>query len=318
MDIVGFPGMVVGEGLLVDTVGMAVIMEGVGSMAPPEVFHRGRRLRRHLQAKFRRCSGEGNKYERAWTEAVNMTAVQKRKSFAHPLLTRRQAIAFLGATGAAWLMGEKPAFAQAPAGTSRSLCIVRPEQTEGPYFIDERLHRFDIRADPTDQQMRPGTPLTLTFQVMRLTPKACIPLPDAQVDLWHCDAAGVYSNVQDPGFNTIGKKFLRGYQMTNAQGTARFLTIYPGWYPIRTVHIHFKIRTAPIARRSFEFTSQVYFPDELTDHVHTVRPYSVMGTRRVRNPQDFIFRDGGDRLLLEPAQTNDGYTATFPIALQLP
>ena len=239
-------------------------------------------------------------------------------SFTRPLISRRNALAWLGATGAIWLMGETPAQGQVAPGSPHSLCLARPEQTEGPYFVDERLHRSDIRTDPTDTRTTPGTPFTLTFQVMSLKAGDCQPLPGAQVDVWHCDAGGVYSDVEDPGFNTIGKKFLRGYQMTDAQGTARFLTIYPGWYPIRTVHIHFKIRTAPVARRSFEFTSQVYFPDELTDHVHANPPYSTMGQRRVRNQHDFIFRHGGAQLVLDPLPTQGGYKATFPIALQLP
>lgn len=84
------------------------------------------------------------------------------------------------------------------------------------------------------------------------------------------------------------------------------------------MHIHFKIRTAPMARKSFEFTSQVYFPDELTDRVHTALPYSSKGRRRVRNHHDFIFRHGGDQLMLEPSETTGGYAATFLIGLKLP
>lgn len=232
------------------------------------------------------------------------------------LLSRREALVLLGASGAAWLMGAN--LGQANTGASRSLCVARPEQTEGPYFVDERLHRVDIRADPATGQVKPGTPLELTFQVMRLSAGDCQPLPDAQVDVWQCDSMGIYSDVRDPGFSTVGQKFLRGYQLTDAHGTARFLTIYPGWYPIRTVHIHFKIRTASAARRSFEFTSQLYFPDELTDRVHTALPYSSKGRRRVRNQRDFIFRDGGDQLMLKPSATNGGYTGTFPIGLELP
>jgi protocatechuate 3,4-dioxygenase beta subunit len=221
-------------------------------------------------------------------------------------------------TGAIWLMNGTRSLAQAASNRPQSLCLVRPEQTEGPYFVDERLHRSDIRSDPTSGTITPGTPLALTFQISRVRAGECHPLQGAQIDIWHCDAAGIYSDVEDPGFNTIGKKFLRGYQLTDAQGAAQFLTIYPGWYPIRTVHIHFKIRTAPLARGSFEFTSQLYFPDDLTDIVHTALPYSSKGRRRVRNQHDFIFRDGGDRLMLTPSQTDKGYAAAFTIGLQLP
>ncbi|MBH0203397.1 MAG: intradiol ring-cleavage dioxygenase [Nitrospira sp.] len=234
-----------------------------------------------------------------------------------PLLSRRDAMVLLGATSAIWLMNGTRSPAQAASDTPQSPCIVRPEQTEGPYFVDERLHRFDIRSDPTNGHITPGTPFALTFHLSRVHAGECHPLPDAQVDIWHCDARGVYSDVEDPGFTTLGKKFLRGYQLTDAQGTARFLTIYPGWYPIRTVHIHFKIRTAPVTRRGFEFTSQLYFPDEVTDRIHTALPYSSKGRRPVRNHQDFIFRDGGEQLIVKPSPTHDGYAATFPIGLQL-
>ncbi|MGQ0667257.1 MAG: intradiol ring-cleavage dioxygenase [Nitrospiraceae bacterium] len=196
--------------------------------------------------------------------------------------------------------------------------MVRPEQTEGPYFVDERLHRSDIRSDPTDGRAKAGTPLALTLQVSRLGTETCQPLPEAQVDIWHCDALGAYSDVRDPGFNTIGRKFLRGYQITDARGEVQFLTIYPGWYPGRTVHLHFKIRTAPGARRSFEFTSQLYFSDELTDLVHAAPPYTEKGPRTARNRHDGIFWRGGNQLMLAPLATTDGYAATFALALQLP
>ncbi|MDD1762963.1 MAG: hypothetical protein LUQ59_12100, partial [Methanothrix sp.] len=100
-------------------------------------------------------------------------------------------------------------------------------------------------------------------------------------------------------------------------GEARFVTVYPGWYPGRTVHIHFKIRTAPMAQRSFEFTSQLYFDDMLTDRAHVVPPYAAKGPRTTRNQQDWIFRRGGDQLMLAPNATADGYAATFAIGLQL-
>jgi len=243
---------------------------------------------------------------------------REKDPFIRPLISRREALTWVGTTSAIWLMGNRPALAQAPPNQLHSLCIVRPEQTEGPYFVDEGLHRSDIRSDPSNTQVTPGVPFTLTFHIMRLRAGHCEPVPNAQVDIWHCDARGIYSDVQDPGFDTTGQKFLRGYQMTDGQGIARFLTIYPGWYPIRTVHIHFKIRTTPSSRRGYEFVSQVYFPDELTDHVHRSPPYSDLGPRRVRNRHDFIFRDGGTQLMLEPMPIQDGYTATFPVALHLP
>jgi protocatechuate 3,4-dioxygenase beta subunit len=234
------------------------------------------------------------------------------------LLSRRELMTLLGAAGAVWLTCGSLLPRRAIAGSLGPSCVVRPEQTGGPYFVDERLNRSDIRADPADGQVRPGTPLALTLRVSRLGAGDCQPLPRAQVDIWHCDALGVYSDVRDPGFNTIGQKFLRGYQVTNARGEARFVTVYPGWYPGRTVHVHVKIRTAPVAQRSFEFTSQLYFDDVLTDRVHAAPPYSTNGVRTARNQHDWIFRRGGDRLMLAPTSAADGYAASFAISLQLP
>ncbi|MBH0194417.1 MAG: twin-arginine translocation signal domain-containing protein [Nitrospira sp.] len=104
------------------------------------------------------------------------------------ILSRRQVVKLLGTTGALWLTGGGLVPRQVVAGVAESTCIVRPEQMEGPYFVDERLHRSDIRSDPASGQIQQGTPLLLTFQVMRLNAGNCGPLPGAQVDIWHCDA----------------------------------------------------------------------------------------------------------------------------------
>src|SRR5262245_36902956 len=87
----------------------------------------------------------------------------------------------------------------------------------------------------------------------------CVVLPNAQLDIWHCDSVGAYSGVEDHRRNTVGKMFLRGYQRSAADGVVQFTTIYPGWYAGRAVHIHFKIRVLTAARLTDEFTSQLYF-----------------------------------------------------------
>jgi protocatechuate 3,4-dioxygenase beta subunit len=196
-------------------------------------------------------------------------------------------------------------------------CIVRPEQTEGPYFVDERLNRSDIRSDPSDGSVKDGRPLQLALRVHEIRGDACTPLAGAVVDIWHCDALGVYSDVRDRSFDTRGKKFLRGYQVTDPTGTARFLTIYPGWYPGRAVHIHFKIRTNPESRRGYEFTSQIYFDDGLSDQVHAQVPYRVKGQGRLRNQGDGIFQDGGEQLTLQLVKEAQGYAGVFDIGLQM-
>lgn len=194
-------------------------------------------------------------------------------------------------------------------------CVVRPEQTEGPYFVDEKLNRSDIRVDPSDKSIKPGVPLRLEFQVSRLAGAACSPLAGAIVDVWHCDAAGIYSDVRDPRFDTRGKKFLRGDQQTNADGTTRFLTIYPGWYEGRAVHIHFKVRSAA-AGGAQEFTSQLYFDEAVNDQVFSQGPYNTKRGRRVTNDSDSLFRRGGKELVITPTKDAHGYTAKFDIALR--
>jgi protocatechuate 3,4-dioxygenase beta subunit len=125
----------------------------------------------------------------------------------------------------------------------------------------------------------------------------------------------VYSDVSDPSFNTSGKKFLRGYQVTGSDGVARFTTIYPGWYQGSAVHIHFKIRSAASTSSAYEFTSQLFFDDSLTDQVHAMEPYASKGQRTLRNSGDGIYNGGGSQLLLDVAGATDGYAARFNIAL---
>lgn len=239
------------------------------------------------------------------------------------ILSRREVLALLGAGGAAVL--GTPAAARAGDRASRRTsfrlpaCVVRPRQSEGPYFVDTGLDRSDIRSDPTDGSMREGAPLSLGFRVSRLDAERCEPLAGALVDVWQCDAAGVYSGVEDIAgmFDTTGKQFLRGHQVTDADGMARFTTIYPGWYPGRTVHIHFMIRTNPSGSEGHEFTSQLYFDDELTDRVLKGMPYAADADGRTRNADDGLYRNGGHQLLLEVIEDEDGYAATFDVGLQL-
>lgn len=236
------------------------------------------------------------------------------------VLTRREALALLGAAGASMLgAGSGLAHPRAPRPPRLPSCIVRPQQTAGPYFVEKMLNRSDIRSDPADGAVKPGVRLDLTFQVSRISDGGCMPLPDARVDVWQCDALGVYSDVRDINgqFDTVGEKFLRGYQVTDSDGMARFTTIYPGWYPGRTVHIHFRIRTAQIGGGSYEFTSQLYFDDSTTDRVLSREPYASKGERSVRNRHDGIFRGSGEQLLLAVKETGEGYAGTFDVGLQI-
>ena len=148
-------------------------------------------------------------------------------------------------------------------------------------------------------------------------PGPCAPLPGAHVDLWQCDALGIYSDVKDFNglFDTRGKKFLRGYQVTGSNGRVRFTTIYPGAYPGRAVHIHFKVRMQA-SGRDRDFTSQLYFDDALTDRVHASPPYADARARRTRNAQDGLYRRGGRELQLDVIKAGDGYAAAYEVGLR--
>ena len=258
------------------------------------------------------------------------------------VLTRREIFVLFGTGSAAAILaacGAGTASSAATAGTSATpastgaatglataivaasslpACVVRPAETEGPYFVDEKLLRSDIRSDPSDGSVRPGATLRISFAVAKVTGNSCAPYAGLLVDVWHCDGHGAYSDVADPGFQTTGQKFLRGYQITDANGLATFTTIYPGWYQGRTVHVHFKIRSATAVSPGLEFTSQLYFDDTLTDQVHTGQPYAQKGQRTVRNPGDGVYAQGGDQLMLDVSgDATTGYTSTFPIGLQV-
>jgi protocatechuate 3,4-dioxygenase beta subunit len=244
-------------------------------------------------------------------------------------LSRRELLGYMAATAAAVLVGcerRQSDLANATTVSPQTVtkidtratpsCVVRPEQTEGPYFVDELLNRSDIRSDPSDGSVKDGVPLQLVLRVSQISGNGCTPLAGAMVDLWQCDALGVYSDVRDRSFDTNGKKFLRGYQVTDNNGSAEFITIYPGWYPGRTVHIHFKIRTAA-SRRAYEFTSQLYFEESITDEVYLQAPYVSRGRRTTLNTMDGIFRRGGQQLILQVVRQAQGYAGAFDIGLQI-
>lgn len=248
-------------------------------------------------------------------------------------ITRRALMGVLGVAGVAALVrlrggrtaeGAAPGSAGAPASADRTAselsCVVTPAQTEGPYFVDERLQRADVRVDPTDGTVRAGVPLKLRLAVNRVDGSECRPVPGALVDIWQCDALGVYSDVNDfQGlFDTRGRKFLRGYQITDANGEVEFVTVYPGWYSGRAVHIHFKVRTAPESDRGHEFTSQLYFDDAVTDAVHALAPYNAKGRRDTLNTRDGIYsRSNGAQLVINVAREGEDYAGTFAIGLRM-
>src|SRR5919107_1423831 len=195
-----------------------------------------------------------------------------------------------------------------------------PQQIEGPYFVDDMPNRSDIRSDPSDGSVQQGVPLYLVLHVYDVDNGSCIPLRGALVDIWHANYQGVYSGVQDAG--TGGMMYLRGYQMTDDNGTVRFTTVYPGWYEGRAIHIHVKVRNFEGSNKTLEWTSQFYLNNSINEQVHTQPPYSKHGPVDMTNEEDFIYTgpstDGlvktntGQHLMLKlNGNEKQGYTGTF-------
>ena len=190
-------------------------------------------------------------------------------------VTRRQAVGAAGAAGATLLLAKvsgpdrllgKLGFAE-EAQAQAGACVLIPSKTEGPYFVDEKLNRSDIRTDPSDGTTQAGVPLNLTMVVVGAD-ASCAPVEGAIVDIWHANAAGKYSDIGSEG--TSGKKYLRGLQATDAGGQAKFTTVFPGWYAGRAVHIHFKVRVFSGTRTTYEFNSQLFFDPATTNAIYAL------------------------------------------------
>lgn len=209
-------------------------------------------------------------------------------------LSRRQVIGGLaiGAAGTSMLAATTsaeessgPAGSPAPNAQPPGACKLLPQAVEGPYYFDPALVRSDITEG------RPGLPLQLVLRVIETGP--CTPIGNARVDIWHADAGGIYSGYDRQGDNrdtsTKGLRYLRGTQMTDADGHVVFHTIYPGWYPGRTPHIHVKV----FLDEKTLLTGQIYFPDELSARVYRDRePYEQRPTPDTTNETDGIFKGG--------------------------
>jgi protocatechuate 3,4-dioxygenase beta subunit len=169
-----------------------------------------------------------------------------------------------------------------------------------------------VRDDLTEDRI--GSPLGLEIEVLD---SDCAPVAGVLVDIWHCDALGIYSWYAAVGEDgEIGSAllapgtFLRGSQRTGADGRCRFQTIYPGWYPGRAVHIHAKVH-----HPTGLLTVQLYFPEDVNDGVHAQQPYASRPRRDTTNDIDVIFRDGGSSTLLGPEAHGHGHRVTAKLVV---
>lgn len=229
-------------------------------------------------------------------------------------ISRRGALA--GIAGSAAALTGRGASAATPAArlgqhpSSTGVCHMTPRMMEGPFYFDPDLVRRDITEG------RDGVPLRLLLQVT--DGASCAPIPNARVDVWHCDAAGQYSGYDGQGddgrISTKGEKFLRGTQTTDAAGEVHFKSIYPGWYPGRTTHIHFKV----LLDEKAMLTGQMYFPDALSEYIFTnVAPYAERKAKRdTLNSTDWIAGADEDHVtFVNIREEADAYVATLVIGV---
>ena len=224
------------------------------------------------------------------------------------LLTRREALGAVGAAGVAlaWGCGDTPTTPSstveaATTASTNAACAVTPTETVGPYPSLVDLFRSDIREGKS------GTLLTLTIRVVNAA-SACAAVSGANVEIWHVDAAGNYSQY---GTQTA-ETYLRGIQTTNSNGEVTFTTIYPGWYQGRATHIHVEVT---MGGRSVKVT-QIAFPETVNNAVHASGVYASRGTNPISNQSDGIFSDSLSSEIVTPTgSASGGYAATFQVGI---
>ena len=180
-------------------------------------------------------------------------------------------------------------------------CVLSPEMTEGPYYIDGEAVRRDVTEG------KPGVPLTLDLAVADAT--SCSAIPDAAVEIWHADAGGNYSGFNATADNTT---FLRGVQIADADGNVRFDTLYPGWYEGRATHIHLMVHVGG----NVVHTGQLFFDEQINDAVYARSPYSEHTGTRMTNEQDGIYANGGAQSMLQLTEEGDGYRGAITLGVQ--
>lgn len=187
------------------------------------------------------------------------------------------------------------------------------EQDEGPYHRESPWRR-DLVED------RDGAPLQLGI---RLATTDGTPVRDASVEIWHCDALGRYSGFPPPEDDTVvtaadaprgqylpDQSFLRGRQRTDGAGMVEFHTVYPGWYPGRTVHVHLMVHSADTT-----LTSQLYFPEDVNDQVLAQPPYDQRVGRDTTNSTDEILPTASEPPLVDVVSWGTARRAAIGLVL---
>jgi protocatechuate 3,4-dioxygenase beta subunit len=160
-----------------------------------------------------------------------------------------------------------------------------------------------------------GVPLALSFAVYTYAANGCTPLQNARVDIWHCDAQGIYSEEAKQNETTADysqDNFLRGFQLTDSSGLVSFTTIFPGWYTGRTTHIHLRIRTYDNSGNvAINSTTQVFVDDAIASDVYSNSSYynTRKKARDTYNANDGIYK--AQLLMSVSGSVTAGYANTL-------
>ena len=217
-------------------------------------------------------------------------------------LNRRDVLKSVSGASLAAVFGVRALDLMGEDAEAASTCLLTPEATEGPYWIEHSLTRRNITEG------KPGLPLLIRFTV--LNARTCKPIKNADLEIWHTDALGAYSAV-----NGATTRFMRGHQKTNVTGKAEFLTVFPGWYRGRTPHIHMKVAVGDSAVH----TGQVFFNERITAAVYRQAPYAGRGQSDTPHSRDSIYEQaGGSTAELELTKRTvglKGYVGTIAIGV---
>ena len=233
-------------------------------------------------------------------------------------MDRRKFIA--GAGGLVLSSHASSVFGESDIAYPNKACLRTTRLTRGPYLTPKSPRRSDIRENT------PGVPIKLELTV--IDDLWCAPVSDFVVEIWHCNADGLYSGVDnivfdsntlrvtDQAINMKDKTFLRGHQVTNDDGRVVFTTIYPGWYMPRLAHIHVRLMWRDVEWTAFD--TQLYLPPDIERAVYETAPYATRGPNPIGVERDIVMKGDAEamkNLTVMLERDGNGYKGSFEIAV---
>lgn len=196
--------------------------------------------------------------------------------------------------------------------TGDPVCTLIPGETAGPFPLDLTANTFYFRQDV--RETKTGVQLNVKIKIIGVN--NCLPMANVRINIWHCDKDGLYSGYSQSGNQgQAGLTYLRGYQITDANGEVNFITIFPGWYTGRICHIHFQAYVSPM----YAAISQLTFPLAAKNALYAANPtLHTKGADPLTFNTDNIFSDGYEYQLgtLTPNTATGGYDTYLEVAIQ--